>query len=89
MAQKSGRCDLRVYEYTASRTHKSRLFGNRWLPQTTRADCAPDIQAIFRRRRHQPRRPTLAKIRPGSPAPVMGPGTLKPTRLRRLKQKAC
>jgi hypothetical protein len=24
-----------------------------------------DIQAIFRRRRHQPRRPPLAKIRPG------------------------
>ena len=28
-----------------------------------------------RRRRHQPRRPALAKIRPGSPAPAMGPGT--------------
>src|SRR6476660_6537857 len=27
------------------------------------------------RRRHQPRRPPLAKIRPGSPAPAMGPGT--------------
>ena len=23
-----------------ARTHKSRLFGNRWLPQTTCADCA-------------------------------------------------
>ena len=34
-----------------------------------------DVQAIFRRRRHQPRRPPLAKIRPGSPAPAMGPGT--------------
>jgi len=34
-----------------------------------------DIQAIFCRRRHQPRRPPLAKIRPGSPAPAMGPGT--------------
>src|SRR5262249_24277630 len=32
-------------------------------------------QAIFRRRRHQPRRPPLAKIRPGSPAPAMGAGT--------------
>ena len=31
-------------------------------------------QAIFRRRRHQPKRPTLAMIRPGSPAPAMGPG---------------
>jgi len=31
---------------------------------------APDTQAIFRRRRHQPRRPLLAKIRPGSPAPA-------------------
>src|SRR5258708_5178989 len=27
------------------------------------------------RRRHHPRRPPLAKIRPGSPAPAMGPGT--------------
>jgi hypothetical protein len=35
-----------------------------------------NIQAIFRRRRHQPRRPPLAKIRPGRPAPAMGPGTL-------------
>ena len=29
---------------------------------------ARDAQAIFCRRRHQPRRPPLAKIRPGSPA---------------------
>ena len=34
-----------------------------------------DAQAIFCRRRHQPRRPPLAKIRPGRPAPAMGPGT--------------
>jgi hypothetical protein len=27
---------------------------------------ASDIQAIFFRRRHRPRRPPLAKIRPGS-----------------------
>jgi hypothetical protein len=32
-------------------------------------------QAIFCRRRHQPRRPPLAKIRPGRPAPAVGPGT--------------
>src|SRR6202043_2594298 len=30
----------------------------------------------FRFRRHQPRRPPLATIRPGSPAPAMGAGTL-------------
>jgi hypothetical protein len=36
---------------------------------------APRVQPIFCRRRHQARRPTLAKIRPGSPAPAMGPGT--------------
>jgi hypothetical protein len=46
-------------------------------------------QPIFCRRRHRTRRPPLAKIRPGRPAPAMGPGTLKPTRLRCLKQKAC
>src|SRR5262249_40583600 len=34
------------------------------------------VQAIFRRRRHQPRKPPLAKIRPGSPAPATGPRTL-------------
>jgi hypothetical protein len=33
-------------------------------------------QAIFFRRRHQARRPPLAKIRPGRPAPAMGPDTL-------------
>src|SRR5262249_1543697 len=32
-------------------------------------------QAIFCRRRHQARRPPPAKIRPGNPAPTMGPGT--------------
>jgi hypothetical protein len=36
---------------------------------------SPEAQAIFFRRRHQARRPPLAKIRPGSPAPTMGPGT--------------
>jgi hypothetical protein len=30
-----------------------------------------------RRRRHQPRRPPLAKMRPGSPAPAMGTGVGK------------
>ena len=34
-----------------------------------------EAQAIFFLRRHQPRRPPLAKIRPGRPAPTMGPGT--------------
>jgi hypothetical protein len=37
---------------------------------------APDAQAIFCRLRNQARRPPLAKIRPGRPAPTMGPGTL-------------
>jgi hypothetical protein len=32
------------------------------------------FQALFFRRRHQPRRPTPATIRPGNPAPAMGPG---------------
>src|SRR5215831_13995817 len=35
----------------------------------------PKAQAIFCRRRHQPRRPPPAKIRPGRPAPARGPGT--------------
>ena len=41
-----------------------------------RVQTAPDAQAIFFRRRHQPSRPLAAKIRPGSPAPAMGPGTV-------------
>jgi hypothetical protein len=40
-----------------------------------RVRIAPERQAIFFRRRHQPSRPPLAKIRPGRPAPAMGPGT--------------
>ena len=40
-----------------------------------RERIALEAQAIFFRRRHQPRRPPPAKIRPGSPAPAMGPGT--------------
>jgi len=32
-------------------------------------------QAVRFRRLHQPRRPPLARIRPGSPAPATGPGT--------------
>ena len=47
---------------------------NRWLP-LTRVRIAQEAQAIFFRRRHQPRRPPPAKIRPGRPAPAMGPGT--------------
>src|SRR5262249_38044521 len=42
-----------------------------------RVRIALDDQAFFRRRRHQPRRPPQAKIRPGSPAPAMGPGTVE------------
>ena len=34
-----------------------------------------EVQALFFRRRHQPRKPPPAKIRPGSPAPAIGPGT--------------
>jgi hypothetical protein len=33
---------------------------------------ADAVQAIFCRRRHQPRSPPLTKIRPGSPAPATG-----------------
>ena len=45
------------------------------LSQQTTCTACFDGQAAFCRRRHQPRRPPLAKIRPGSPAPTMGPGT--------------
>jgi hypothetical protein len=38
-------------------------------------------QAIFCRCRHQPRRPPLAKMRPGSPALTIGPGTTRNPRI--------
>jgi len=34
-----------------------------------------NVHAVLCRRRHQPRRPAPATIRPGRPAPAMGPGT--------------
>jgi hypothetical protein len=40
-----------------------------------RVRVAPEAQAIFCRCHHQPSRPPPAKIKPGSPAPAMGPGT--------------
>jgi hypothetical protein len=46
--------------------------GGRW---SRGAGAALQCDDAMRRRRHQPRRPLLAKIRPGSPAPTMGPGT--------------
>jgi hypothetical protein len=36
-------------------------------------------QAVRSRRRHQARRPPPTKIRPGSPAPAIGPGTARAT----------
>jgi hypothetical protein len=39
---------------------------------------SPQIRRIDERRRHQPRRPPHARIRPGSPAPAVGPGTAVP-----------
>src|SRR5262245_54188983 len=53
--------------------------------QATTSITLADAQAIFFRRRHQPRRPPQAKIRPGSPAPTMGPGTGDATRPEVLK----
>jgi hypothetical protein len=40
-----------------------------------RVRIAPERQAVLCRRRHQPRKPPHAAIRPGRPAPAMGPGT--------------
>jgi hypothetical protein len=38
--------------------------------------CAQSTPSSSGLRRHQPRRPPLTRIRPGSPAPAMGPGTV-------------
>jgi uncharacterized Zn finger protein (UPF0148 family) len=56
--------------------HMCRRCGKR-VRQSKREEASRAAQAIFRRRRHQPSNPPLAKIRPGSPAPAMGPGTLE------------
>jgi hypothetical protein len=58
---------------------KGRAF-NFWSQDSAQDSGSPlrtgkGVQAIFCRRRHQPRRPPLAKIRPGRPAPAMGAGT--------------
>jgi hypothetical protein len=53
---------------------KGELFGNRSVPQR-RVRMRGNVQAIFCRRRHPQRKPPLAKIRPGSPAPAIEPGT--------------
>src|SRR5262245_18163931 len=44
------------------------------IPQVGPLQWGRITHAAFRRRRRQPRRPPLAKIRPGRPAPAMGPG---------------
>ena len=59
------------------------------IAQSYRAFSSPPLgrptrlprQAIFRRRRHQPSNPPLAKIKPGRPAPTMGPGTARNPRI--------
>jgi hypothetical protein len=38
-------------------------------------EIPPTLLAIAERRRHQPRTPPVAKIRPDSPAPTIGAGT--------------
>ena len=42
------------------------------------------VQAVFRRRRHQPRRPPHAAISTGGPEAAIGPGTLLSVQLRNV-----
>jgi hypothetical protein len=51
-----------------------RGFDCRAVAPQKRRGIALDVQAIFRRRRHQPRTPTLAKISPHSPDSVVNFG---------------
>jgi hypothetical protein len=48
--------------------HVRRFIKFAFLKSMPLALVAPSLQAIFRRRRHQPRRPPLVKIRPGRPS---------------------
>src|ERR1700730_7092650 len=52
-------------------------YGVAW-PLTAKFTARAAEPFLVRRRRHQPRRPPPAKIRPGRPAPAMGPGTAIP-----------
>src|SRR6516162_4666790 len=70
--------------------HQREMAGTAERDRTARdAGCGPsrichrgrtgqfgETQAIFLRRRHQPSKTALASIRPGSPSPGMGPGTM-------------
>jgi hypothetical protein len=76
-------CSIRISQSKAASKNRSdeasgagELRGQRKLGQAVSdARWMQSVQAIFCRRRHQPRRPPLAKIRPGSPAPAIEPGT--------------
>ena len=46
-----------------ARTHKSRLFGNRWLPQTTCADCAGSSRDFLLPSQPADRAHALVKVR--------------------------
>jgi hypothetical protein len=49
------------------------------IAEKRRVRVAPEAQALFCRRRHQPSRPPPAKIKPGSPATAMGILALRPS----------
>ena len=71
-SRKSGHCKIVRLKPGLSRLSRHGKVPAALSQQTTCTDCF-DAQAIFCRRRHQPRRPPLAKIRPnGRAAPGMG-----------------
>src|SRR5262249_20243497 len=64
-------CELPLHEGANAQGPKNEL--SAWHHINQRAGCSGDLSTPSR---HQPRKPPLAKIRPGSPAPATGPRTL-------------
>jgi hypothetical protein len=69
-------------------------FARSWRGQSSgcrkrRVRIAPEAQATFFRRRHHARRPPHPKIRPGNPAPAIGPGTAAATGAKLVRNMSC
>ena len=71
-------CKVHIHDIPTGRGSRVHALGDiEAIAGCRKRRVRPDVQALFCRRRHQPRRPPPANSRPGRPAPAMGPGTLK------------
>jgi hypothetical protein len=82
MTARNDECFKAVLEELRACTHKSPIVRQSLAAANDMCGFALEAQAPFCRRRHQPRRPPLAKIKPGRPAPAIGqpPTPLAPSK---------